>query len=63
MHRVPMTSYNERDTGHREVKQVLERCKLLQYLDIFITEGFDCLKSVRFPFISKIHINHIKHEC
>ena len=56
MHRVPMTSFNERDTGHREVKQVLERCKLLQYLDIFIAEGFDCLKSVRFPFISKIHI-------
>lgn len=46
MHRVPMTSFNERDTGHREVKQVLERCKLLQYLDIFITEGFDCLKSL-----------------
>ncbi|KAI7876553.1 hypothetical protein K492DRAFT_172427 [Lichtheimia hyalospora FSU 10163] len=46
MHRVPMTSFNERDTGHREVKQVLERCKLLQYLDIFIAEGFDCLKSL-----------------
>ncbi|CDH57466.1 hypothetical protein RO3G_07013 [Lichtheimia corymbifera JMRC:FSU:9682] len=41
-----MTSFNERDAGHREVKQVLERCKLLQYLETFIAEGFDCLKSL-----------------
>ena len=39
--------YNPNDAGHIEVRDLLSRCKLLQYLEIFIIEGFDTLKSVR----------------
>lgn len=38
--------YNENDTGHREVKELLNSCRLFQYLELFIAEGFDSLVSV-----------------
>ncbi|ORY92292.1 hypothetical protein BCR43DRAFT_446145 [Syncephalastrum racemosum] len=39
-------SYDDQYEGHREVKQLLESCRLLQYLDTFLNEGFDSLRSV-----------------
>ncbi|KAI9264374.1 hypothetical protein BDA99DRAFT_509191 [Phascolomyces articulosus] len=38
-------SYNPDDPGHFQVKELLIQCKLLQYLDKFLNEGFDSLKS------------------
>ena len=38
--------FSSKDPGHCEVKELLSRCKLLQYLRIFLDEGFDSLRSV-----------------
>ncbi|KAI8145914.1 hypothetical protein BJV82DRAFT_602726 [Fennellomyces sp. T-0311] len=38
--------YNPNESGHNEVRDLLSRCKLLQYMEIFINEGFDTLKSL-----------------
>lgn len=43
---VAVVPYNENDLGHQEVKDLLDKCKLSQYLSVFINEGFDSLKSV-----------------
>ncbi|KAI9320638.1 hypothetical protein BX666DRAFT_1909821 [Dichotomocladium elegans] len=42
----PMVIFNEHDRGHREVRDLLSRINILQYLDTFLSEGFDCLKSI-----------------
>lgn len=43
-------SYDDQDEGHREVKQLLESCRLLQYLNTLLNEGFDSLRSVSDAF-------------
>ncbi|KAI7867177.1 high mobility group box domain-containing protein [Spinellus fusiger] len=37
---------NDNDEGHQEVKDFLVTCRLSQYVDCFIREGFDTLNSI-----------------
>ncbi|KAI9482582.1 hypothetical protein BDB00DRAFT_160916 [Zychaea mexicana] len=38
--------YDPNDSGHIEVRDLLNRCKIPQYLEHFLNEGFDSLKSL-----------------
>ena len=38
--------YDMNNSGHLEVKDFLQQCRLLQYLDTFIAEGFESLPAV-----------------
>ena len=39
-------TFDINNQGHQEVKDFLQHCRLLQYLEVFIAEGFESLPSV-----------------
>ncbi|KAI9496737.1 hypothetical protein BDB00DRAFT_105911 [Zychaea mexicana] len=41
-----MSAFDVDDQGHQEVKAFFDHCRLLQYLDTFIEEGFESLPSL-----------------
>ena len=42
--------FDPNDQGHRDIKEFFQHCRLLQYIEVFIAEGFESLPSVNIFF-------------